>query len=194
MEDVFALLLEDKEFYSRSKGGVTLSGGEPGLYPEFVASLLSLCRNAGIHTCVETNGSPAWPNYMAFLDQTDLFLFDYKMTDPEAHLRWTGAPLEPILRNLEALLNARKKVILRCPVIPGVNDVDSHLEGIARLVLKFDLTCEVLPFHGTAKDKWSALGLVNEFASTPSMTEEAAEEIVGRIKAFGVPPDSVIIP
>lgn len=194
VEEVFDIVKRDKPFYDSSAGGVTVSGGEPALFPAFVAGLFRLCRRAGIRTAVETNGFTDWKNFEEFLSDTDLFLFDYKMTDPEAHRRWTGTDREPVIRNLERIVNAGKQVILRCPVVPAVNDDDGHLKGIAELVLKHGLTCQVMPYHGTASDKWKALGLKNVLEGKPSMTEKEARDILNRLADFGIPPDRISLP
>lgn len=105
VEEIFQIVAADKPFFERSGGGVTLSGGEPLLYPEFVSRLLALCKQSGIHTAVETNGIPAWNNYAAILDFTDVFLFDYKATPSSLHAELTGVPSEPVLEHLDRLLS-----------------------------------------------------------------------------------------
>jgi pyruvate formate lyase activating enzyme len=193
-EEVFSVVLQDRPFYAASGGGITLSGGEPALFPDFAAELLGLCRRESIGTAMETNGVPGWENYHAFLQATDLFLFDYKMTDPAAHRRWTGADLGQVLVTLDRLAEAKKRIILRCPVVPGVNDDDGHLKGIAELSRRYGLPVQVMPYHGTASDKWKALGLENVLAGKPSMSGREAEAVLSRLAGLGLGPERATLP
>jgi len=185
-QEVFDIVKQDKPFYDESGGGVTLSGGEPAIFFDFVREFFYLCSLNSIHTAIETNGFPPWKNYEAFLDYTDLFLFDYKVSDPEAHKYWTLVDLNPVLENLKRLVEINKKIILRCPVIPGVNDNDNHLSSIVELSKTYRLPVQIMPFHSTARDKWKALGLVYQFENLPSMTEEDVKKIIKRLKTLGI--------
>lgn len=192
VEEVFAIVKRDKPFYDESGGGVTLSGGEPALFPRFVAELFRLCHRQGINTAVETNGYPPWKNFAYFVKDTDIILFDYKLTDPYSHQYWTGAELAPILANLKQLVNLNKKIILRCPLIPKVNTDEDHLKGIVNLANTYKLPVQLMPFHSTARDKWKALGLNYEFEQTPSMSETELEEIIGKLLTLGLAQASLI--
>lgn len=192
VEEVFAVVKCDKPFYDESKGGVTLSGGEPALFPHFVAELFRLCHGQGINTAVETNGYPPWENFACFVKDTDIFLFDYKLTDPYSHQYWTGAELAPILANLKQLVALNKKIILRCPLIPKVNTDEDHLKGIVKLANTYKLPVQLMPFHATCRDKWKALGLSYEFAQTPSLTKAELEKISSKLLALGLTQASLI--
>ncbi len=158
---VMNIIDRDAKYYKSSGGGVTFSGGEATLHRELLLELLGACRERGYHTAIETNGLIAGEYLEELLHLTGLFLLDCKHTDPEAHLRWTGAPLAPVLDTLERLERAGAKAILRCPVIPGVNDTSEHFAGIR--ALKRNHSCllgvEVMAYHDIGKSKWDALGI-----------------------------------
>jgi pyruvate formate lyase activating enzyme len=157
---VFEIVRRDLPFYRNSGGGMTLSGGEPLLQPEFALALLARCREAGIHTAIETNGAIPQAVLASVLPMTDLFLFDYKGDPLADYPCLTGRACPELLENLRFLLDAKATVILRCPLIPGLNDSPAHLAAIDRLAKTFPLRgVQFLPFHNTARDKWTALGL-----------------------------------
>jgi pyruvate formate lyase activating enzyme len=193
-EEVFAEVIKDKAFYQTSGGGVTVSGGEPLMFPEFCAELFGLCREVGIPTAVETNGFPDWRNFGKILHVTDFFLFDYKCTDPDAHKVWTGTSLKPMLENLDSLAQSGKKIMLRCPIIPGVNDNEAHYKGIADLVVRYGFPVQVMAYHATAIDKWKALGYPYKLEGVESMTSLQARDVVSRICAAGCPADKISLP
>jgi pyruvate formate lyase activating enzyme len=133
VEEVVAVVLRDRIFYETSNGGVTLSGGEPLLQPEFAAAILARCRAEGLHTTVDTSGQAPPEALDRLIPLTDLWLFDVKHLDPEAHREATGVSNERLLANLrrlEAALRARENrvapegaaLMLRVPLIPGYND------------------------------------------------------------------------
>lgn len=152
-------LRRDGKYYASSGGGVTLSGGEASLWFDFVCRLLEACREEGFHTALETNGLIPPQRLEALLPLTDLFLFDCKHTDPEAHRRWTGAPLEPVLESLAALDRAGASVILRCPIIPGVNDTEGHFRALREIRARHACIqeAEIMAYHDIGKGKWRAL-------------------------------------
>ena len=135
-EEVAERILPDRPFF-RNRGGVTLSGGEPMEQPAFAAALAILLHRENIHVAVETCGYAAPEAYKAILPYTGLFLFDWKITDPEEHRKWTGQDNRLIRENLEMLYREGAEIILRCPVIPGVNDTPEHFRGIGKLTEAF---------------------------------------------------------
>jgi len=159
VEEIMAVIDKDAKYY-RSGGGVTFSGGEATLHMEMLVTLLQACKEKGYHTALETNGLISEKNLHKLMGLVDLFLLDCKHTDPAAHEKWTGAPLEPVLASLKMLDEAGKDVILRCPVIPGVNDTDAHFAAIR--ALKAQHRCirqaEIMAYHDIGKSKWHALG------------------------------------
>ena len=186
--EVFAVVERDAPFYRASGGGVTISGGEPLIWPEFVESLLRLCRDAGIHTAIETHGVVASEILERVVAHVDLFLFDYKADPAEGYRRLTGRAAQGLLPNL-AMLHARgRPVVLRCPIVPTLNDDDDHLRSIAELARTYpQMPVEVMPFHNTARDKWRAVEYEYTLAEQESMPRSAALEIGRRLVELGVP-------
>jgi pyruvate formate lyase activating enzyme len=177
VEEVMAEVLKDKPFYETSGGGMTVSGGEPMMQFEFTRALLRLAKDNGLHTCLDTSGFAPLAQYLELLDTVDLFLYDVKDTDPDRHLRNTGVPLSPILDNLRALDAAGAKILLRCPLISGVNDDDAHLDGIARIAnsLHHVEGITLHPYHPLGKSKSERMG--SEYPlGNQAFTDEATVE------------------
>ena len=160
VDSVMAEVVKDRAFYSSSGGGLTISGGEPTMQVAFCLALLQAAKAAGISTCVETCGFAPRESYAALLPLTDLFLFDYKATDPARHAALTGAPNELILGNLRWLHAQGAAIRLRCPLIPGVNDDAAHLRAIAALSVELPRLrgVEILPYHEGGAGKYERLG------------------------------------
>lgn len=159
-DEVIAEVMKDEIFYETSGGGMTLSGGEPMMQFDFAFELLTLAKAEGLHTCMETCGFAPSEKYEKIAPLVDIFLFDYKVTDPELHKKYTGADNELILKNLSLLDSLGAKTVLRCPIIPTCNDRDEHFEGIARIAneLKNLLEINIEPYHPLGKGKCELLG------------------------------------
>ena len=130
--EVLAEVEKDRIFYSESGGGITVSGGEPLAQPDFLAGLLSACRQKGLHTVVDTSGCAPWATFERILPDTCLFLYDLKHLDDDVHQRWTGVSNVQILDNLARLAETGAAIEVRMPVVPGVNDSDEHLDRLGR--------------------------------------------------------------
>ena len=173
LEEILQVVRRDFPFYTASGGGLTVSGGEPLSQPGFLKALLAAAKAEGIHTCVETCGYAPWNVVASILPFTDLFLDDWKLTDPEKHLIWTGRDNRIIRENLERVLEEGAQVIVRAPLIPGVNDGAAHLDELIRLShLPGVQGVEVLPWHRMGVAKRTALGLELQLAELPDATEE----------------------
>ena len=161
---VIDIVVQDKPFYEVSNGGVTLSGGEPLMQMDFCELLLEKSKKLGIHTCIETAGNVSSEAFYQTAPFTDLYLFDYKLTDSTLHRKYTGTDNSNILRNLELLYKIGKKVILRCPIIPGINDNKEHLQGIADIYHKYngDILVEIMPYHVLGISKLERFGMSTE--------------------------------
>ena len=159
-EAVMEEVLRDRAFYAASGGGLTLSGGELFAQFDFALSLLTLAKEHGLHTCAETCGFTETEKLQRLAPFVDLFLYDWKCTDPALHRQYTGADNRKILENLYALNELGASVILRCPIIPGVNDNDGHFSGIADLASRLDCikAVEIEPYHALGTDKSERLG------------------------------------
>lgn len=165
-EQVFAEICKDEKYYVSSGGGVTFSGGEATLQFDFLKELLSLCREKKYHTAVETNGLVSKAHLEELIELTDLFLFDYKVTGEEAHEKWTGVPGKPVLESLALIEKKGGKVVLRCPIIPGVNDTQMHFAAIRKLKEMYSCIehVEIMAYHDTGKGKWKECGKEYELA------------------------------
>lgn len=159
VEDVLTEVMKDKAFYDNSGGGMTLSGGEPLLHHEFSLQLFKAAKEQGLHTCIETCGYAPWEHIQALLPYVDVFLWDVKETDAELHRKYTGVSNERILENLRRLNAAGAKIVLRCPLIPNLNDREEHLRGIAALAeeLAGVERVDVEPYHPLGQSKSEAL-------------------------------------
>ena len=157
---VLATILRDRGYFASSGGGMTISGGEPLSQAAFCRELLEKCHQAGIDTAVETAGLATTATVQALAPLVDLWLFDYKLTGPDRHLDLTGARPEPILANLEFLAGQGSHIVLRCPIIPGVNDNQAHIQAIAALLDRHPaiLKAELLPYHDLGLDKAERIG------------------------------------
>jgi pyruvate formate lyase activating enzyme len=153
-------LLRDQTFFEVSSGGVTLSGGEPLLQPEFAVEVLDGCRRRGAGTAIETCLAAPLLHVEAMARVTDEVFADMKLSDERQHRELLGWPLEPILRNLQYLVRARAKVVVRIPLIPGFTATESNLEGIGRIVsgLEPQPPVELLNFNPFAEAKYRRLG------------------------------------
>lgn len=160
VEDVLHEVLQDRPFYSRSGGGLTLSGGEPTAQFEFALALLTVAKREGVHCCIETSGHTSWQNFAQLLPLVDLFLFDFKESDEKRHLDYVGQSNEVILRNLKALHDLGAKIQLQCPIAPGYNDREDHLQGICAIAkaLPGITGVRLLPYHPLGTDKLRKLG------------------------------------
>ncbi len=158
--DALKEVLKDKIFYENSGGGMTLSGGEPMMQFEFALELMKKAKENGLHTCMETCGFADEDKYREIAQYTDIFLFDYKITNPKEHKKYTGVTNEKILSNLFMLDSLGKNTILRCPIIPTINDNEEHLLSIAETANKLSniLEINIEPYHPLGKGKSEMLG------------------------------------
>ena len=187
-EEILQEALKDITFYNKSSGGITLSGGEPLAQPSASEELLKKAKQKGLNTCVETCGFASEDVILKIAKYTDIFLYDFKLTNPEEHLKYCGASNEIIISNLKLLNEIGKKIILRCPIIPTINDNDEHFNGIARLASELEniSMVEIMPFHPLGFDKYNALQKQNKLAHLKkiedSQKKKYAEIISEKIK------------
>ncbi len=165
------IIAEDEDFYKTSGGGVTFSGGEVYLQHGFLLEVLKKCKARHFHTCIETSGFTEWKNIEKTLPYTDMFLYDWKISDTALHKQYTGVGNETILDNLKRLSECGVQTVLRCPVICGVNDNEAHFARIAELAETLDniTHIEILPYHDTYSQKAHDNGLsVQRFSVSDS--------------------------
>ena len=160
-DEVMRELRGDQPFFEESNGGVTFSGGEPLEQATFLFELLDKCAAEGIRTAVDTSGFAPLETTMEAGRKADLLLYDLKLMDEERHLKATGVPNAPIIRNLWALARSGANVILRLPIIPGINDLPGDLEAAADFIRELGREWPVclLPYHDAARSKYTMWGL-----------------------------------
>jgi pyruvate formate lyase activating enzyme len=158
--EVMAEVEADRIFYDRSGGGMTLSGGEPMHQFSFTYNLLATAKSRGIHTVLETCGQSPRARYVQIFPLVDQFLFDYKASDPARHRQLTGVDNTTIIANLNYLLSNDADLVLRCPLIPGINDDDDHLSAIAAWSRRTPgpRQVEIMAYHEMGKEKARQLG------------------------------------
>jgi glycyl-radical enzyme activating protein len=173
VESVMQTVEKDRRYYENSGGGLTLSGGEPLFQFAFAQALLRAAREHGLQTCAETSGQMPERRYAETLTDVDLFLYDIKAHDPRRHQELTGVTNTRILANLDFLYHHGAAIVLRCPLIPGVNDSPEHLRFISRLAEQYpDLRgIELMPFHNMAAGKWRSAGQEWRLGDLPSADE-----------------------
>lgn len=163
VEDCMKEIRRDIGYYERSGGGVTVSGGEPLLQSEFVAELFKACRAEKIQTCLESTFHVPWSEAEKVLPYTDIVISDIKHMDSELHKKYTGVSNVRVLENLKKLSEEERELILRIPVIPGVNDDEKNIEATADFILHEMggriRTLQLLSFMRLGEEKYVSLGL-----------------------------------
>lgn len=182
--DVLEEVARDKAFYDASGGGLTVSGGEPLFRWQFVRELFARAKAAGISTAIETSGYAAELHIRELMPVTDLWLYDIKGMDPVKHKEHVGIDNAAIHRNIRMLDASGAKIILRCPMIPGVNDFPENLSALAKLAdeLKNVEAINVEPYVAYGIDKAHKLGL--KVYEAPSAPPEYGKGVVSRLKAL----------
>lgn len=186
VEEVVAAVLKDQIFYDQSGGGVTVSGGEPLMQAEFVEALLADCRRKGIRTALDTCGYAQTETMRRVSERVDLFLYDLKLMDRSRHKIFTGVPNDLILRNLRMLAESGRAVIVRVPVIPGVNADPGNIKALSAFLASLGLReIDLLPYHKIGSDKYQRLNLPYKMEGVNPPTEAELQEIADRLRGNG---------
>lgn len=184
VDEIIDEVVRDRSFFESSGGGMTLSGGEPFYQPDFALAILKAAKDKGINCAVETCGMAPSDVFAKAASFVDLFLFDYKATGEDLHKKVTGSSQKQILKNLELLCELDANIILRCPIIPGINDNEDHYKGIAEIAEKYNIKeINLMPYHSLGNGKRQKLGMEIEF-SAETMKYEVAEYIKKRIEKY----------
>ncbi len=159
IDTLFKELNKDEIFFKNTEGGITISGGEPMLQTNFCFELLYRLKQKNIHTAIETSGFTKWKNFKKISSVVDLFLYDIKLFSSDKHMEWTGQDNTIILENLGKLVDLNKNIIVRVPLIPGVNDGD-EFKRIIDYISQYQSISEIhiLPFHQMGSSKYGMLG------------------------------------
>ncbi len=187
---VLAEVRKDKAYYRNSNGGVTLSGGEPLLQVDFARGLLQALKQEGLHTAVETCGYVDFACFLQVNDLVDVYLYDLKIYDETLHKQYTGASNKLIIENLKKLDALSAHIMLRCIMIPGINDRQEHIQAICSLMkeLKNIQKVEILPYHDFGLVKSQKMDIKNPF-KVEKPTEEQIASWKTMFQSFGVTVD-----
>lgn len=190
VESIMNILEKEIIFFDQSGGGVTFSGGEPLLFPEFLIMLLDACGERGIHRTVDTSGFAETDTLLKVAERVDLFLYDIKMMDSKKHQKYTGVDNKIILHNLRVLAESGANIFIRIPLIKGINDDENNIEETAVLIntLPGDKKqVELLPYHNIAGHKHLKLGRIYDLHSLAPPTRDRQEQIIAKFKEYGIP-------
>jgi pyruvate formate lyase activating enzyme len=181
VEEVMEIVRKEDVFIRQSGGGVTFSGGEPMMQPEFLLEALKACKKAGYHTAIDTSGYTPAANLRAVIPFTDLFLFDLKHLDSARHTELTGVPNDQIISNYMLLLESCSELFVRIPVIPGYNDSEEHLSDLRTFLAEtrkkpLSKIC-LLPFHKTGSSKYSRLNLPYRMENTEQPSAQRMSDL-----------------
>lgn len=184
---VVEILLEDRQFYEQSGGGITLSGGEPLFQAAFSLEILEACKAHGIHTAIETCMHAPREAVEKFLNCTDLFIVDLKLFDSHKHKKYTGVANEQIKANFEFIASRKKQVLVRIPMIPGITATEENVREIAAFVREIhgEIPIELMNFNPLAENKYRLMGRdYEEIKGLKPLTEEEMD-LLYRVVALG---------
>ena len=187
VSEVMEVVEQDRPFYAESGGGLTLSGGEALMQPDFACALLTVAQETGIHTAIETTGYVATETFQRALPHLDLLLFDIKHWNVERHRAGTGVSNELPLANMSAAIAAGKDVLPRLPVIPGFNDSLSDVDGFAQRLAEVGAArVQLLPFHQFGERKYQMLDRPYGMHGVPQLHREDLTSYRDRFIELGV--------
>jgi pyruvate formate lyase activating enzyme len=189
VNDIMDIIEKERIFFDQSGGGVTFSGGEPLVHIKMLTELLDECRKRGIHTAIDTAGNVSTGIILELAGKTDLFLYDLKMMDSSLHKKWIGSGNERILHNLRAIAETGIQIIIRIPLIGGVNDTDENIELTAKFIS--DLAghkkeVQLLPYHSIAQNKYTKLGKSEDFEKLQEPDKKTLSKAIEKFGEFGI--------
>lgn len=187
-EDLIKEFRKEQVFMEESGGGVTFSGGEPLMQPEFLAGSLILCKEEHFHTAVDTSGFSSWTNFETIIPFTDLFLYDLKLMNDDLHKKYTGVSNKRILDNLSRLLKEDQHVRIRMPMVSPITCTPENIERTISFLKSMPAPVEgvdLLPYHNTASHKYNRFNIKNQLKETPSMQKSELAEIKNYFESAG---------
>ena len=190
VEQVIDEVERDSSFYRNTGGGITVSGGECLLQPDFCAALLEEAHARGINTAIETACNVPWAFVEKVLPHVDTMLHDHKLTIPERHKKWTGVSNKRILENFKKAYETfpNTEFVARTPLIPGVNDDEEHIRAVLEFIRphKNVIEYELLPYHRFGLSKYEFLGKIYELDDFTTPSDESVQRLQAIIdEAFG---------
>jgi pyruvate formate lyase activating enzyme len=186
VQEVLSEVMKEKRYYEGSKGGVTISGGEPVMQPEFLLAMVKALKAEGVHVALESSGLSDFSVYESVLPYIDLFLYDCKETDQELHKKFTGVDNRLIQENLRKLYAANARILLRCPVVKGLNDRQEHFRQLAAISKELPdlIGIEILPYHRLGASKAERMGLEAQ-EEYEQISQEESNKWSLMVKSFG---------
>jgi len=178
---------KDRVFYDQSAGGATFSGGEPMMQIDFLKAMLEACKDSGIHTTVDTSGYAPAEDFIKIDDLVDLYLYDLKLMDEEAHIKYIGVSNKLILENLVLLSKSDNKIVPRVPLVPGITDTMENLAAIVEYLSGFKNIKQVslLPYNKLGEDKFERFKMDNKIGRLQVQTKIDLEEKSSLFKTAG---------
>jgi len=179
VDEVMNEIVKDRVFFEESGGGVTFSGGEPLMQPEFLKDVLAECKANGIHTAVDTSGFAPTEIIIDVARSADLFLYDIKLMSEEEHQKYTGVSNQLILKNLIEVDRLGKKIIIRIPIVPELTDTNENLSATRGFIsrLKNINEIDLLPYHRIGEGKYKKFSKQNKMSEIKSPESESLENI-----------------
>jgi len=189
INDIVREAVADKMFYKHSGGGVTISGGEPLLYPDFTLELARILKTKeNVHVTIETSCFAKWDKIEPLTEFVDLFIVDIKSLDPEKYKYVIGASLQEIQSNIEKLISLNADVRIHLPIIPGFNDsmsdMEAYVEYLGRFADKLS-GVDILPFHSYAAGKYAQLGREYQYKGIKDLSSQQFNPLVDALKQRG---------
>ena len=183
VENLIDEIRKDVIFYDQSGGGATFSGGEPMMQVEFLHALLRECKRNGIRTAVDTSGYAPTEDFDKIYDLVDLFLYDLKLMDDEAHRSYTGVSNKLTLENMRALAARGEKIEPRIALIPGITDTGENLEAFARFLepLEGIRQISLLPYNKLGEDKLRRFNMINRLGK---LQTQSRAEMANKARRF----------
>jgi pyruvate formate lyase activating enzyme len=187
-QELFSELERDRVFYEQSGGGVTFSGGEPLMQPEFLTALLRECHARGVHTAVDTSCHGSWEIFESLGGLVDLFLCDIKHMDREEHRRLTGVDNASILENIRYVVAMGGEMIIRVPIIPGANDDDRNIRDTGSFVASLPgvTRLDMLPYNEGGCAKLNRLLGAGESTQLPTPDPDAMGHIADVLAGYAL--------
>jgi pyruvate formate lyase activating enzyme len=187
LEAILQEVLSDEPFYRNSGGGVTISGGDPLFHPAFTLELARRIKERNVHVAIETSCFPKnWGVIQPLLEFVDLFIVDLKSLNPKKHEEVVGWPLQPILDNIERLMQFKANVRIHIPVIPGFNDSPQDFEDYIGYLSRHATQLEgvdILNYHVYGEGKYTSLGRGKEYQYS-GVAENPPEKVVPLAKGL----------
>jgi pyruvate formate lyase activating enzyme len=187
--EIMDIIEKERVFFDQSGGGVTFSGGEPQIHTKMLLELLEECGKRRIHRAVDTAGNVNTETILEVAAKTDLFLYDLKIMDTDLHRKWTNSGNTRILHNLKLIAEAGAHIIIRIPLISGVNDTDENIAQTAGFISELageKKEVHLLPYHNIARNKYMKLGKADDFETLHEPDKKTLARAIAIFEEYGI--------